>query len=367
MSESGPRPNGNQRMTASQIAPPLDTTAAMAQRSPFTLVDLQRRTVKYLRVSATDRCNYRCTYCMPAQGVPVVPRSELCTFEELRRIVSVFVDIGVTKVRITGGEPLARRGIVDLVGQLARIDGVDDLAMTTNGHLLAELAQPLADAGLRRVNVSLDTLDPQTFAKITRLGDVGRVLRGLSAARAAGLGPVKINAVVLRGVNDEQVADLLDYAAAEGHVLRFIEYMPIGVDDYWGPDSFVPHAEIRERLAERWDVRPAVGRPTVGGGPAAQYVADRRDGGFSDVPLGFISAMSHNFCASCNRVRLSATGTLRECLSTAGVLSLRDMVRQGCDDDALRDRIRMALAGKVDGHRFYQAQQTRESMSAIGG
>lgn len=344
-----------------------DTTAAMARRSPFTLVDLQRRVVKYLRVSVTDRCNYRCTYCMPAQGVAVAPKAELCSFEELRQLVEVFVNIGVSKVRITGGEPLARRGIVDLVRQLSSIEGVEDLAMTTNAHLLADLAQPLADAGLKRLNVSLDSLDPDVFAKITRLGNVHAVFRGLEAAKAAGLGPIKINAVILRGVNDKEICDLLDFAAENGHVLRFIEYMPIGLDDYWGPDSFVPHAEIRQRLSERWDVRASDGRPLAGGGPSVRMLASRHDGAFTDVPVGFISALSHNFCQSCNRVRLSATGTLRECLSTSGVLSLRDMLRSGEGPAAIERSVRLALAGKVDGHRFYEAQGTPEAMSSIGG
>jgi GTP 3',8-cyclase len=339
----------------------------MARRSPFTLVDLERRVVKYLRVSVTDRCNYRCTYCMPVQGVKVAPRSELCSFEELRQLVEVFVKLGVSKVRLTGGEPLARRGVVDLVRQLASIDGIDDLAMTTNAHLLADLAQPLADAGLTRLNVSLDSLDPAVFAKITRLGTLEPVLRGLQAAKDAGIGPIKINAVILRGVNDGEICDLLDFAADNGYVLRFIEYMPIGLDDYWGPNSFVPHAEIRERLSEKWSVRPADDRPRLGGGPAVPMLADRLDGRYVDVPVGFISALSHNFCRSCNRVRLSAIGTLRECLSTGGVLSLRDMLRNGDGPADLERSIRLALAGKVDGHRFHQAQGTPEAMSSIGG
>ena len=353
-----------------------DPTAAMAAASPFSLVDLQHRVVKYLRVSVTDRCNYRCTYCMPAHGVQVVPRKELCTFEELRRIVSVFVAEGVSHVRITGGEPLARRGIVELVGSLASIDGVKDLAMTTNGHLLADLAAPLKQAGLTRLNVSLDTVRDETFRTITRNGDVAAVMRGLEAAKAAGIGPIKLNAVVLRGVNEHEVSELLDFAAEEGHVLRFIEYMPIGLDDYWGPDSFVPHDEIRQLLSDRWHIRPLrldeLSRPggagrIPGGGPAVTMAADRRDGRFSGVSVGFISALSHNFCRGCNRVRLSATGTLRECLSTGGVLSLRDMVREGQGDEALRTAIRAALGGKVDGHRFERAARTREAMSAIGG
>ena len=200
----------------------------------------------------------------------------------------------------------------------------------------------MADAGLTRLNVSLDSLDPAVFAKITRLGTLEPVLRGLQAAKDAGIGPIKINAVILRGVNDGEICDLLDFAADNGYVLRFIEYMPIGLDDYWGPNSFVPHAEIRERLSEKWSVRPADDRPRLGGGPAVPMLADRLDGRYVDVPVGFISALSHNFCRSCNRVRLSAIGTLRECLSTGGVLSLRDMLRNGDGPADLERSIRLA-------------------------
>lgn len=348
-----------------------DTTAAVARRNPFSLVDLQRRVVRYLRVSVTDRCNYRCTYCMPAQGVAVVARDALLEFEEIERIVRVFVELGVTHVRLTGGEPLVRRGIVDLVRRIASIDGVKDLAMTTNGHLLPSLAGPLRDAGLQRLNVSIDTLDAQRFAQLTRQGDLATVLDGLRAAHDAGFRDTKLNAVVLRGFNDDEAGDLLDFAAEHGHLLRLIEYMPIGLDDLWGPDTFVSSAETSASIADRWRLRDigasSTGASVVGGGPARYAVADRLDGRFSGVKVGFISAVSHNFCRTCNRVRLSSTGTLRECLSTGGSLSLRDMLRAGEDDNALGAAISAAMAGKVDGHRFDRAAATHEAMSSIGG
>ncbi len=344
-----------------------DHTAAAKRANPFSLVDLQRRVVKYLRVSVTDRCNYRCTYCMPAEGAPVVPRRELLGFEEITRAVRIFVGLGISHVRMTGGEPMVRRGIVDLVQQIASIDGVRDLAMTTNGHLLDRLAGDLRKAGLRRINVSLDSLDDKTFARITRQGRLDKVIDGLEAARAAGFESTKINAVVLRGVNDHEVSDLLRYCAENDLVLRFIEYMPIGLDDYWGPDSFVGAPEIRARLGDAWHLRPVGERGVVGGGPATYVLADSSDGRYTGVKVGFISALSHNFCRSCNRVRLSSTGTLRECLSTGGVLSLRDMMRNGDTDEHISGRIQAALGGKVDGHRFAMTHRTREAMSAIGG
>lgn len=339
---------------------------ARAAKNPFQLVDLQARSVHYLRVSVTDRCNYRCSYCMPAEGVDVVPREDLLTFAEIEQLVRSFVALGIRKVRLTGGEPLVRRGIVELVERLARIDGVQDLAMTTNGHLLADLAEPLRKAGLHRLNVSMDTLDEQAFADVTRQGSLTAVLDGLQAARKAGFLHTKINAVVLRGHNLGQLSRLCEYAAVHGYILRLIEYMPIGVDQHWGPGTFVASAEMREVLAREWDLQPDPQHGHPGGGPAV-YWTGRRHGGGQEVRLGFISAVSEKFCRLCNRVRLSPTGTLRECLSTGGVLSLRDLIRQGGSEAQVQEAIRLALLGKVEGHRFESAVQTWEPMSAIGG
>jgi len=339
-------------------------------KNPFQLVDLQARKVKYLRVSVTDRCNYRCSYCMPAEGVEVVPRADLLSFDEIEQLVCLFVKLGIRKVRLTGGEPLVRRGIVELVGRLAKLEGVDDLAMTTNGHLLADLAKPLRQAGLHRLNVSMDTLDENAFADMTRRGSLSAVLAGLDAAKSAGFQHTKINAVVLRGHNELQLSSLCDFAAAEGHILRFIEYMPIGMDDRWGPETFVPSTEMRDSLAADWDLQPDPRHALPGGGPAVYWTGRRRQPGRQGekpVQLGFISAVSEKFCKLCNRVRLSPTGTLRECLSTRGVLSLRDLLRQGRPEAEVLEAITLALQGKVEGHRFDNAVQTWEPMSAIGG
>ncbi|MSP91362.1 MAG: GTP 3',8-cyclase MoaA [Myxococcales bacterium] len=335
-------------------------------RNPFALVDLQARRVEYLRVSVTDRCNYRCSYCMPAQGVPVVPRDELLAFDEIARLVRQFVALGVRKVRLTGGEPLLRRDLVRLVDQVARVPGIDDLAMTTNGHLLEGLAAPLRAAGLQRLNVSLDTLDAGRFAAVTRQGDLATVLRGLDAADAAGFEHTKLNAVVLRGLNDGDLGALAAFGARRGYLVRFIEYMPIGVDDHWGPATYLPAAEMRERLAtDGWTLTPDPAATHPGGGPARHWVGNGPAG--ERVALGFIAAVSEKFCRLCNRVRLSATGTLRECLSAHGTLSLRDRLRAGATDADLRAAILAALLGKVDAHRFDGNEPTHEAMSSIGG
>lgn len=343
---------------------------APAPPAPFSLVDLQHRVVRYVRVSVTDRCNYRCSYCVPADGVHSVSRDELLSFAEIERLVRLFVELGINRVRLTGGEPLLRRGIVDLVARLAAIDGIDDLAATTNAHLLPALAAPLRDAGLRRLNVSLDTLDPQIFSRMTRNGDLTKVLAGLDAADRAGFTQTRLNAVVLRGVNDHTIGELLSFAVERGYDLRCIEYMPVGVDDFWGPETWIAASDIRRQLSSQWDLEAMTEGPPQGGGPARYWSAWRK--GQPHVPhlaarLGFITAVSDHFCATCNRVRLSPAGRLRECLSSPGVLSLRDMVRAGADDATLKRAIGDALLGKVDGHEFDRSVRTVESMCSIGG
>lgn len=340
--------------------------AALAT-NPFRLVDLQHRRVEYLRLSVTDRCNYRCTYCMPAEGAPLVGHGELLSFEEIVRLTEAFVALGVRKVRLTGGEPLVRRGIVDLVGMLAAIPGIADLSMTTNGHLLAGLAAPLKAAGLSRLNISLDTLQEARFAQLTRQGQLRAVLQGIEAAQAAGFAHTKINAVVLRGLNDDELSDLALFAAEQALVLRYIEYMPIGVDDFWGPQTFLPVAAVRQALEQDWILQEDPRDQTPGGGPATRWLGQHRRRPELRVRLGFIAAVSEKFCELCNRVRLSSTGTLRECLSTAGALSLRDLLRGGASAEELQAAIAAAMAGKVDAHRFDHAVATPEAMSSIGG
>ena len=334
------------------------------------LQDRQSRRVDYVRFSVTDRCNFRCTYCMPAEGAAHSPRADLLRYEEILRLARIFVRLGVRKVRITGAEPLARRDLArELVEPLARMSGVEEVALTTNGHFLTEDAAALADAGLRRINVSLDSLDPERFRRVTRGGDVSRVLRGIEAARRAGLGPVKINVVVVRGENDgEDLTDLVEWGAREDLIVRFIECMPIGPAVNWSPSQFVPIADVRSRLEMRYHVEPIAG--IVGGGPAMHARITPVDGGRAGSVVGFIAALTENFCAQCNRVRVTSHGRLRECLSREGSVSLRDQMRSGASDEALAEVIQRALGTKVDGHQFAESEGhvvAAGAMSSIGG
>ncbi|MCC6623192.1 MAG: GTP 3',8-cyclase MoaA [Deltaproteobacteria bacterium] len=340
--------------------------------APLPLVDKQARRVEYLRLSVTDRCNFRCLYCMPEEGLQFSPRAEVLSYEEIVRLVGVFVSLGINRVRITGGEPLLRRDLVELVRAIAATPGVEDLALSTNGYALETMARPLADAGLSRVNVSIDSLDPERFAAITRTGELPRVLAGIEAARAAGMAPVKLNVVVLRGKNDDELTGLVRFAAERGHLVRFIEYMPIGVDGFWSDESFVPVDAMLARLARDFDIAGGPERdPGVTGGGPARYawLTPRHPevGGGPPVRVGFITALSDNFCAACNRVRLTATGRLQECLAYAGSLSLRDAMRAGASDAELADQIAGALGTKGPGHRFDHGQRTPQSMSITGG
>ena len=318
------------------------------------LVDRYARQHTYLRVSVTDRCNYRCTYCMPAEGLDWMPRADLLSFEEITRIVSVLVSMGVRRVRLTGGEPLVRSGIEASLAAL----GLEDLAMTTNAHLLASRAQALADAGLRRVNVSMDAVDPAVFRQITRGGDVSRVLEGIDAALGAGLAPLKINAVVVKGVNEAQVPAMVEHFASYGDAVevRFIEYMPfVGVD---GLKRHVPASVMREQLP----AMEPLGRGP--GGPAVRYRLA------SGQVVGFISPMTEHFCEACNRLRLQADGHLRTCLSREAAPSLRDVLRHGATDAQLEATLRERVWGKVAGHEAHLGQGFRAFegvMTSVGG
>ena len=305
------------------------------------LTDRFGRVHTYLRVSVTDRCNYRCVYCLPEDGMTWIPREELLTYEEIARVVGVFAGMGVRRVRLTGGEPTARSDITRLVSALGAVRGIDDLSMTTNGHTLARLAAPLAAAAMTRVNVSLDSLRPERFARLTRGGDLARVLAGIDAARAAGLTPIKINAVVLAGENDDELFDFVEHFAphAADTSVRFIEYMPF--EARW--HQCVPARELRRRMAARYTLTPD--QPAVGGGPDRTWRL-----GENGLQVGFIAPLSEHFCAACNRLRLMADGHLRTCLAHEDTPSLRDLVRAGLDDPALDRAVRGMVMGKPEGH-----------------
>jgi cyclic pyranopterin phosphate synthase len=309
------------------------------------LVDGYDRRIEYLRVSVTDRCNFRCGYCMGEDAV-FLPRRDLLTLEEIDRVASIFVTLGVRRIRLTGGEPLARRGIVGLVKSLSRHfdDGaLEEITLTTNGSLLARHAEDLFAAGVRRVNVSLDTLDPRRFAEISRTGRLADVLAGLDAARRAGLG-VRLNAVVLDHLNDGAIEDLVLFAHDRGMSLALIETMPIGRGGLEPSRHYVSLAAIRERLERRWTLTDL---PDRAQGPA-RYVWIEETGG----RLGFITPMSHGFCGGCNRVRLTADGRLALCLGHAGGIDLRSVLRSSESDGPVRAAIVAAIARKPDRHGF---------------
>lgn len=306
------------------------------------LVDRFGRAHTYVRISVTDRCNFRCVYCMPEDGLTWMPRDELLRYEEIARLMGVFAGMGVRKVRLTGGEPTLRADIESLIGGLAAIEGIDDIAMTTNGLTLDRLAPRLARAGLTRVNVSIDSVDPERFRRLTRGGDLARVLRGIEACRGAGLTPVKLNAVVLKGENEQDLDSLVDWAGQwpEHLELRFIEYMPF--EARW--HQSVASAELRRRLAARLTLTPDRARGRADGPARMWRIAE------TGLRVGFISPLSEHFCARCNRLRLQADGHLRTCLAHEDTPSLRDILRGGADDDGLERAIRAMVMGKPEGH-----------------
>lgn len=337
----------------------LPTPVLDQQPTAGPLVDRFARRHTYVRVSVTDRCNYRCVYCLPADGVQWMPREHLLTFEEIERIVRCLAAMGVTGVRLTGGEPTVRRDLPVLVARLAAIDGINDIAMTTNAHHLARHASALADAGLNRVNISLDTLDPARFAALTRGGNVVRVLSGIDAALSAGLTPVKINCVVVEGENERDVLPLIHYFAQwpDQVQVRFIEKMPFRDEPY----ATVPSQVLRERVSAELTLEPV---PRIaGGGPSVNWrVAE------TGQTVGFISPMTEHFCQACNRLRLGADGDLRTCLSRDDTPNLRDALREGLDDSGLSALLRRMVWGKVAGHEAHTGTRTFEGvMTQIGG
>jgi cyclic pyranopterin phosphate synthase len=342
------------------------TTLPRPTAGPAPLIDPFERAISYLRVSVTDRCDFRCVYCM-AENMTFLPKAEVLSLEELARLCNVFVDLGVRKLRLTGGEPLVRRNIMWLFRELGkRLDGggLEELTVTTNGSQLSKLAGELVDAGVRRVNVSIDTLDPDKFQAITRWGKFDKVMEGLDAADRAGL-QVKINAVALKGVNDGELGDMLQWCGDRGYDMTIIEVMPMG--DIGGEDrvdQYLPLSMVRSRLAERFTLTDI---PYKTGGPA-RYVRVEETGG----RLGFITPLTHNFCESCNRVRLTCTGTLYMCLGQDDAADLRAPLRASDDDAVVADAIREAIGRKPKGHDFiidrrHKQPAVARHMSVTGG
>jgi len=326
------------------------------------LVDGFGRVHTDLRISLTDKCNLRCTYCMPPEGLDWIPAPELLTDDEIVRLADIAVGrLGITSIRLTGGEPLLRSGLVDLVARLAALQPRPQLAMTTNGIGLARLADALRAAGLDRINVSLDTLSRTTFAGLARRDRLQDVLDGLAAAKAAGLIPVKVNAVLMRGVNNDEALDLLDFCLDNGYEMRFIEQMPLDAQHGWDRDIMVTAEEIIERLTVKHRLTPLPGR---GSEPAETYLVD--DG---PAKVGIIASVTKPFCGACDRVRLTADGQLRNCLFAREESDLRAVLRDGATDDEIAARWHAAIAGKKAGHGIDDPTflQPDRPMSAIGG
>jgi GTP 3',8-cyclase len=327
------------------------------------LKDSWGREIKSVRVSVTDKCNFRCTYCMPAEGLEWLARAEVLSFEEIARLVAVLARLGVDEVRLTGGEPLVRRDLPVLVRMLADTPGVRDLSLTTNGVLLDRLAQPLVDAGLRRINVSLDSLDHVRFAELTRRDALDKVLRGLEEAeRHPELRPIKVNCVAIKGFTEEDVPRLAALARRKPYVVRFIEFMPLDADEGWRDDQVLTGAEIRALIEAEHG--PLVELPAKASSTAKRF-------GFADGngEVGFVNPVSEPFCSTCDRIRLTADGQLRTCLFSRREWDLKTPLRTGASDDELTALLRNAVAHKELKHRINEPGFVRasRSMSQIGG
>ncbi|MDO9592626.1 MAG: GTP 3',8-cyclase MoaA [Erysipelotrichaceae bacterium] len=315
------------------------------------------RNIRYLRISVTDRCNLRCRYCMPPSGMPVkLPHERVLRNEEIIEIARVAAGLGINKIRLTGGEPLVRKGIVELVSALAALPGIEDLALTTNATLLGSLAQPLKDAGLRRINVSLDTLNPARFGEMTRGGDLAQVFQGLEAAEKAGLWPIRVNSVLIGGDNVSEIRQMAELTVTRGYDVRFIELMPIGEAAAWTVERFVSTDVVLQALPE---LKPDVSKPHDG--PARYYRMPGARG-----RIGLIQPVSCNFCADCDRIRLTADGKLKPCLHSNDEIDLLEMIRSGGDIEPL---FRMAVGLKQERHQLDKSGYVPivRSMNRIGG
>ena len=317
--------------------------------------DSFQRGISYLRISVTDRCNLRCIYCMPPEGVELVSHGDILSFEEILLAVRAAVALGIDKIRITGGEPLVRSGVVELVSMIAAVEGVKDISMTTNGILLDKFAEQLVDAGLNRVNISLDTLKYERFKEITRTGTLADALKGLQSAKAAGLNPVKINMVPMRGINDDEVIDFAQMTITSGWHVRFIELMPLNRQA-----GFIPSHILRRQIEQLGPLEPFFG---ITGNGAARYFTLPGSTG----TMGFISPVSEPFCEGCNRLRLSAAGMVYPCLFSTDGIDIRTPLRTGADVDAIKKLLAAAIAAKPRKHHLSEGGPIDKKMSSIGG
>ncbi len=320
------------------------------------------RIVTYLRLSVTDRCNLRCRYCMPPEGIIFVPHEEILSFEEMARVVRVSALHGIRKVRITGGEPLVRKGLIPFLNTLHSLEGLDEITLTTNGVLLEDYARDLKNAGIRRINISLDSLKPERFLMITGRDYFDKVIAGIRAAQDEGLSPIKINVVVMRGINDDEILDFAALAMERSLHVRFIEFMPIGAKNGWRPDEFVSIDEMLEIIRHAWPLTPIESGKLDG--PALRFRLGKGDG-----EIGLIGALSNHFCAKCNRLRLTAEGSLRGCLFSDEEIDLKGPLRNGADDAFLLGLMRRAVETKPVNHHLLKRgpRKCARLMSSIGG
>lgn len=328
--------------------------------------DKFEREINYLRVSITDRCNLHCTYCRPKEGFSLQGHDDILRYEEIIRIVSVAVKMGLTKVRITGGEPLVRRGFIDFIASLKRISGLQDISLTTNGILLEEFAQNIFNAGIRRINISLDSLNKNKYFRITNGGNLEAVLRGIAKAEEVGFSPIKINTVAIKGFNDDEVLEFAQLALKKPFQVRFIELMPVGQANSDHSEDYLPATQLMQTISNRYELEKITGKKNQADGPATIF---RIKGGRGEI--GFISPVSGHFCATCNRLRLTADGKLLSCLLKEDEIDLKKALRENCDDTELKKYIREAILLKPKQHDLACTQEhlkkCHRNMSAIGG
>ncbi len=326
------------------------------------LLDTFNRHINYLRISVTDRCNLRCIYCMPKEGISPMGHDAILRYEEILRVARSAAEKGITKIRITGGEPLVRKGIIDFVGDLKGISGIAELSLTTNGVLLEACAEALYRAGMRRINISLDTLDPEKYRTITRGGDINAVFAGIRKAREAGFAPIKINVVAMRNVNDDEAVEFARLTLDRPVHIRFIEFMPVAGQTMWEEAQFISSEELQNRISALGPLIPLEADEKAG--PAKMFQLEGAQG-----KLGFITALSSHFCKTCNRLRLTADGKLRACLFSDDEIDLKPLLRSGCCDDELSAVIEQAILSKPQRHEIREAtyKKCSRTMSAIGG
>jgi cyclic pyranopterin phosphate synthase len=331
-------------------------------KSKDQLKDHNNRVINYLRLSVTDRCNLRCTYCMPEEGIGFVPHGDILTYEEMIHLVELSVRCGIRKVRLTGGEPLVRKGFINFLERLSEIEALEEISLTTNGVLLKEFAADILDCGICRINISLDTLKADRFLKITGRDYFDRVWEGIHEAERMGFHPIKINVVVMKGINDDEILDFGRLTLEKPYHVRFIEFMPVGEQNCWSADRFMSAEEVHHRIKKRWDLKPV--EPDPMGGPAQRFVLD---GGRGEI--GLIGALSNHFCSKCNRLRLTAEGHLRSCLFSDREIDIKTPLRDHRRDHDLLELINLAIKNKPKDHEHIDQGPRKcvRQMSSIGG